>query len=45
MITAQYRNIDPEAQMLPLGMDAALVQYRRLLQQEIERERDIPAAG
>ena len=45
MITAQYRNIDPEAQMLPLAMDAALVQYRRLLQQEVERERDMPAAG
>ena len=38
MITAQYLNIDPEARMLPLAMDAALVQYRRRLQQEVERE-------
>jgi vanillate O-demethylase monooxygenase subunit len=38
-ITAQHRNIDPEVPMLLLGMDQALVRYRRLLQQEVERER------
>jgi len=37
-ITAQYRNIDEGVPMLPLAMDAALVQFRRLLQQEVERE-------
>ena len=41
MITAQARNIElaPEAPMLPLAMDAALVQFRRLLAQAIEAER------
>lgn len=35
MITAQARNLalDPQARMLPLAMDAALVRFRRLLQQ------------
>lgn len=45
MITAQYLNIDPEARMLPLAMDAALVQYRRLLQEEVEREQRASQAG
>ncbi|WP_162578060.1 aromatic ring-hydroxylating dioxygenase subunit alpha [Variovorax sp. PBS-H4] len=41
MITAQARNIEraPEAPMLPLAMDAALVQFRRLLAQAIDAER------
>jgi len=40
MITAQYRNIlrDPQAPMLPLAMDAALVQFRRLLAQRVAAE-------
>lgn len=41
MITAQHRTIqlDPEAPMLPLAMDAALVQFRRLLAERIAVER------
>lgn len=41
MITAQARNIErgPDAPMLPLAMDAALMQFRRLLAQAIEAER------
>lgn len=42
-ITAQHLNIDPEVPMLLLGMDQALVRYRRLLQQEFERERSAPS--
>jgi len=40
MITAQYRNIlrDPQAPMLPLAMDSALVQFRRLLAQRVAAE-------
>ena len=40
MITAQARNIavDPHAPMLPLAMDAALVQYRRIVQRGLEAE-------
>ena len=40
MITAQYRNIlrDPQAPMLPLAMDAALLQFRRLLQERVALE-------
>ena len=40
MITAQARNIavDPQAPMLPLAMDAALVQYRRIVQRRLEAE-------
>jgi vanillate O-demethylase monooxygenase subunit len=40
MITAQHRNIlrNPQAPMLPLAMDGALVQFRRLLQQQVEAE-------
>ena len=40
MITAQYRNIlrNPAAPMLPLGMDAALTQFRRLLAERAQRE-------
>jgi vanillate O-demethylase monooxygenase subunit len=41
MITAQYRNIlrQPDAPMLPLAMDGALVQFRRLLEQRVAAER------
>ena len=41
MITAQHRNIlrTPDAPMLPLAMDAALVQFRRLLEQRVAEER------
>ena len=40
MITAQHRNIQlaPGAAMLPLGMDAALIQFRRLLEQRLRIE-------
>lgn len=40
MITAQHRSIErnPLAPMLPLGMDAALTQFRRLLAQRVEIE-------
>jgi vanillate O-demethylase monooxygenase subunit len=41
MITAQYAAIrrDPGAAMLPLAIDAALVRYRRLLEEAIAAER------
>jgi phenylpropionate dioxygenase-like ring-hydroxylating dioxygenase large terminal subunit len=41
MITAQARNIatNPEVPMLPLAMDAALVQYRRIVERAVEVER------
>jgi vanillate O-demethylase monooxygenase subunit len=41
MITAQYAAIrrDPGATMLPLAIDAALVRYRRLLEEAIAAER------
>ncbi|MCX7231803.1 MAG: aromatic ring-hydroxylating dioxygenase subunit alpha [Burkholderiales bacterium] len=46
MITAQHRNIAfaPDAPMLPLAMDAALLQFRRLLGQrrDIEQARQTP---
>jgi len=40
MIGAQYRNLlrNPAAPMLPLAMDAALVQFRRLLEARVARE-------
>lgn len=40
MITAQARNIalDPERMMLPLAMDSALLQYRRLVQAALAAE-------
>ncbi len=40
MITAQHRTIalDPSAPMLPMAMDAALVQFRRLLAQRVAAE-------
>jgi vanillate O-demethylase monooxygenase subunit len=40
MITAQHRNIlrDPRAPMLPLAMDSALAQFRRLLAQRVAAE-------
>lgn len=42
MITAQHRNIehDPSAPMLPMTMDAALVQFRRLLVAQVQAERE-----
>lgn len=41
MITAQHRNIElhPEAPMLPLAMDSALIQFRRALDARIRAER------
>jgi vanillate O-demethylase monooxygenase subunit len=41
MITAQARNIalNPNAPMVPLAMDSALTQFRRLVAQAIEAER------
>jgi len=41
MITAQARNIalNPQASMLPLAMDSALTQFRRLVAQAIDAER------
>ncbi|MCA0243645.1 MAG: aromatic ring-hydroxylating dioxygenase subunit alpha [Proteobacteria bacterium] len=47
MITAQARNLalDPAAPMLPLAMDAALVRFRRLLQQQLQAEAAAGAAG
>jgi phenylpropionate dioxygenase-like ring-hydroxylating dioxygenase large terminal subunit len=46
MITAQHRNIllAPDAPMLPLAMDAALIQFRRLLEQRLRIEDAAPAA-
>jgi vanillate O-demethylase monooxygenase subunit len=46
-ITAQHLNIlrNPAAPMLPLAMDLALTQFRRLVQQEAERERRVPLAA
>ena len=40
MISAQYENIqlDPDAPMLALGMDKAVLQFRRLLQERLERQ-------
>ena len=40
MITAQYRNIlrNPQTPMLPLAMDAALLRFRRLLQERVALE-------
>ena len=41
MIRAQARTIalQPEAPMLPLAMDAALLRFRRLIDAELQRER------
>ena len=41
MITAQARNIElnPDLAMLPLGIDSALTQFRRLVAQAIEADR------
>ena len=38
MITAQHRNLNPDAAMLPLWMDAALVQWRRMLTEAVDSE-------
>ena len=45
MITAQARNIalDPDAAMLPLAMDAALTQYRRIVERALQAERSADA--
>ena len=47
MITAQARNIaiNPAAPMLPLAMDAALVQYRRIVERALQAEQCRPAAA
>jgi phenylpropionate dioxygenase-like ring-hydroxylating dioxygenase large terminal subunit len=41
MITAQHRSLaaNPGARMLPLAMDAAVVRYRRMLEEAIAAER------
>ena len=41
MITAQHRNIllAPDAPMVPIPIDGALVQFRRLLAERLEAER------
>lgn len=46
MITAQHRNLQfsPDAPMLPLAMDAALLQFRRLLAARVEIERNTQVA-
>ena len=46
MITAQSRAIDadPEAPMLPLAMDAAVVRFRKLVAETIAAERPASAA-
>ena len=47
VITAQYRNIllNPGATMVPLAIDGALVQFRRLLAKRVELENRSPAAS
>ena len=47
MITAQARNIaiNPAAPMLPLAMDAVLVQYRRIVERALQTEQCRPAAA
>jgi vanillate O-demethylase monooxygenase subunit len=47
MIGAQYRNLllDPDAPMLPLAMDAALVRFRRLLDERLAIERGAARAA
>jgi vanillate O-demethylase monooxygenase subunit len=46
MITAQHRNLLASSgmTMLPLAMDAALIQYRRLLESRVQAERSAAAA-
>ncbi|MDP2024100.1 MAG: aromatic ring-hydroxylating dioxygenase subunit alpha, partial [Hydrogenophaga sp.] len=46
MITAQHNNIaiDPARPMLPLAMDAALLQFRRLLEGRVAAEREATAS-
>ena len=46
MIMAQHRNIlrKPEAPMLPLAMDAALGQFRRLLASRVQMESTVAQA-
>ncbi|RYF42902.1 MAG: aromatic ring-hydroxylating dioxygenase subunit alpha [Comamonadaceae bacterium] len=46
MITAQHENIrrHPDAPMLPLAMDSALMQFRRLLARRVADEAAAPAA-
>jgi vanillate O-demethylase monooxygenase subunit len=46
MITAQSRAIDadPDAPMLPLAMDAAVVRFRKLVAETIAAESGDPAA-
>jgi vanillate O-demethylase monooxygenase subunit len=45
MITAQARNIaiDPAVPMLPLAMDSALTQYRRIVERALQSERSSAA--
>ena len=40
MITAQARNmaLNPQARMMPLAIDSALLQFRRLVEREIAAE-------
>ena len=45
MITAQHRNLDPQAPMLPLYMDSALLQFRILLAAEAAAESTLQSAA
>jgi vanillate O-demethylase monooxygenase subunit len=47
MITAQFRSIelDPTKSMLPLAMDAALMQWRRLVEERVAAERAAPCGA
>ena len=46
MVRAQHRNLlrNPQAPMLPLAMDAALVQFRRLLATRAQMETTLTQA-
>lgn len=47
MITAQARNIagNPGAPMLPLAMDSALTQFRRIVERALQAERGSTVAA
>ena len=45
MITAQHRNLNADAAMQPLWMDAAVLQWRKLLKQEVASEKLKQAAA
>lgn len=45
MITAQFRNIDPSTPMMPMAMDLAVVQFRRLLEARVRAEAEAAAGA